>query len=584
MGVPAVGRWWQRWLAAILVVFAIIYYFDVGRGSSKPNQIRFDSSGNPIPPVRGGSRLSGSNVGLEDTAPLKDESRPGGPPQREQPLAPSAQTPSSPDHPTTGGQSTSDHAATGGHSGSNRPSGFVESAHRLRSADDFLPHFRAVTALPALSISDARTTCRFDHEERVNFQYVVDTDWVVHPKSDEYVSTHRNNWHDYILHDMIPYSNASHQFEDGGRGIVIVAGDGDSFKRTRVLLHALVQLNSSLPVEIQYFQNEMNSTQHAALRDIYPNISFLDLSRTDNVMNVTTGLFLNYQFKTAALINSHFAEPLLLDSDNVPAQDPALLYDAPTYREYGTVFWPDIARTRPVNPMWAITDTPCRPDEYEQESGQLLVDKRRFFYHLQLASWFINQPDYGGFLLGDKDMFRFAWHALKTPYGRPRKWITSIGFAVDEDDPTAPESFSSQTRRTRKTYCGHSFGQHHPDSGAVAFVHMGLSKNLDYTAVTRLRASGGMFQAYKRSPHDEDKTFVERVGIKAWFAGWYVTNTPSPDPDEVLLDYHRGRVSQCVDLYDVDYHGLELVAPGFEQMYDRAGGYWIVDDRYDWGP
>ena len=565
MVIPAVGRWWQRWLAAALIIVAVLYYCGVGKGSFRSNAIRYDSSGNPIQPVREGSRVPASNAGAKGEGSRKDDTRPGGAPVPEQPLAPAPVIPN-----------TASQAEMGVLPISNKPSGFIEAAHQLRHADDFLPHIRAVTALPALSMADAPRTCHWTHEDRVNFQFIADTEWVTHPKTDQWVAEHRRSWHDYVLHDMIPYASAASRFENGGRGIVVVAGDGVSFKRLRVLLRALLDLRTALPVEIQYFENEMSEAQRAELRRIFGNVSFLDLSAPGHTVNVTASLFLNYNFKTAALINSQFAEPLLLDSDNVPAQDPSLLYDAPTYHEYGTVFWPDIARTRPVNPMWAVTDTPCRPDEYEQESGQLLVDKRRFFYHLQLAAWFIDQHAYNDFLLGDKDMFRFAWHALKTRYGRPRRWVTSVGFAVDEADPAAP-------RGRRKVFCGHSFAQHDPDSGAVAFVHMGLAKTLDYVAVSRLRAAGGLFQAYKRSPRDEDKTYAERVGIKYWSAGAYVASTPGPDPAEVLDEEHRTRVSQCTDMFDVEYKGLGLVADGFEGLYERSGGYWIVDEKYDWG-
>ena len=89
----------------------------------------------------------------------------------------------------------------------------------------------------------------------------------------------------------------------------------------------------------------------------------------------------------------------MLDSDNTPWLPPETLYDSETYQEYGTVFWPDLARTRPQNPMWSITNTPCRMNEWEQESGQIIIDKRRYWYHMQLAAWFNSQEYYNGFLL-----------------------------------------------------------------------------------------------------------------------------------------------------------------------------------------
>lgn len=52
--------------------------------------------------------------------------------------------------------------------------------------------------------------------------------------------------------------------------------------------------------------------------------------------------------------------------------DPAIVYNSRVYQEYHIVFQPDIVRSWPRNPAWAITNTPCRMDEYEQESGQLI--------------------------------------------------------------------------------------------------------------------------------------------------------------------------------------------------------------------
>lgn len=52
----------------------------------------------------------------------------------------------------------------------------------------------------------------------------------------------------------------------------------------------------------------------------------------------------------------------------------------------------------------------------EQESGQVLIDKKRCWKELNL-SYYFNQKKvpYHQLLLGDKDTFRFAWLALKSP-------------------------------------------------------------------------------------------------------------------------------------------------------------------------
>lgn len=156
---------------------------------------------------------------------------------------------------------------------------------------------------------------------------------------------------------MIPYSKVKSKFS--GRGLVVVAGNQDTLKRTQVMLRSLIRLRSKIAVELHYWDDEMSEADKKGLLSLYPRISFNDLSQPHNLVQVKKdGAYINYQLKTAALVNSRFAEPILLDSDNIPVIDPALLYSSDAYREFGTVFWPDIARTRPQNPAWAIFNTP----------------------------------------------------------------------------------------------------------------------------------------------------------------------------------------------------------------------------------
>ncbi|KAF8852858.1 hypothetical protein BDZ45DRAFT_807108 [Acephala macrosclerotiorum] len=360
----------------------------------------------------------------------------------------------------------------------NRPPELIQDAHRLPTADAFLSHFKAVMQMKGLTMAEAKSSCRWEESEEINFQYGNSSEWVEQDRSDEELKFRRNQWYDFINNELLPYESYKDIFE--GRGIVIVAGDGTSLKRSRVILRQLKKLGSQLPIEMHYWGDE------------FPLEAQKDISslNNDNFFHV------NYQLKTAAVMNSRFAELLLLDSDNIPIIDPESLFESDTYKEYGTLFWPDIARTRPNNPMWAITNTQCLMNEYEQESGQLIVDKRRFFYHLQLAAWFndVHTRYYNEFLLGDKDMFRFAWHALKTKYGFPPKWVTSVGVV-------APDNL----------YCGHSFAQHR----SVAFLHGGLLKTIPKAVMKWQRESrGGIFQFYKRSVVDEQHNLVERVAIK----------------------------------------------------------------------
>ena len=458
----------------------------------------------------------------------------------------------------------------------------VNEAHRLPTADSFLPHFRAVTEEPGMKMAEAKAGCNWSHPEAVNFQYVKETEWVRFERNDKELDLRRKQWQRYVLNDMIPYE--PHAEEYNGRGIVIAAGDHSSMMRVKVILRALKKLGSEMAIELHYWNGEISEETKAEVRLMWPDVYFNDLAEPTNLImpahvNPKAVFKLpNYSFKSAALLNSRFAEPLLLDSDNIPVIRPEELYDSstcmynsnsnmvvrhvlkpPEDREYGTVFWPDIARTRPNNPMFAITNTACRKDEYEQESGQLLVDKRRFFYHLQLAAWFNNVHGtyYNVFLLGDKDMFRFAWEALKTPYGRPSRWLTSVGTLAAEDEASS--------------YCGHTFAQHHPDhsDGRVAFLHGGLLKTVSKGVIRWQRENRkGLFQVYKRSARDEDLLNVESVNIK-----W--------DTLEYLPEEYRDpekRVAWCTDMFDVEAQPLDEIVPHFEELFEEFGGYWMLED------
>jgi alpha 1,2-mannosyltransferase len=418
-----------------------------------------------------------------------------------------------PDHGTTDTSSEKDSSKqTSGQGTPNFPT--ASSSGQFQHADEYLSHFQSILTESPMSIKQTKTTCHWDSIDDVDFQYADDSEWVQMDRSDAEIAERQKHWHDFVKNDMIPYSDVADKFN--GKGIVVCAGNERSMYRLMVLLRMLLHLESKLPVEVHYYgDGELSPENRENLKKIYPNLYFNDLEGPDVILNTKhENFWINYNVKLASLLNSRFAEPMLLDSDNVPVSDPMKLYESDTYQTFGTVFWPDIARTRPQNPMWAITNTPCRPDEYEMESGQLLVDKKRFWYHLQLAAWFGHQDYYQKFLLGDKDCFRFAWHALKTPYGRPARWLTSVGFVQrPSSEPPwpqqRPEVSAGQEDEKEKysggpksKYCGHSFGQHYPDGidAPIQFMHGGLLKTLNNEQIIHSREHGhGLFGAYKQS-------------------------------------------------------------------------------------
>ena len=93
-------------------------------------------------------------------------------------------------------------------------------------------------------------------------------------------------------------------------------------------------------------------------------------------------------------------EAMILDADNTPVEDPAFLFEDPQYQEVGSLFWPDYWKTHPLNPIWKLTGLQPRSD-WEQESGQMLVNKKVAWKAINLCSHF-QSGLYYSILNGDK--------------------------------------------------------------------------------------------------------------------------------------------------------------------------------------
>lgn len=448
-----------------------------------------------------------------------------------------------------------------------------QDAHKIEWADWFDGHFQNITKAPTITLQDAKRGCDFVNPEEVNFAFGessgwgLDLTWVTKDRGMREINLRRKQWQDFILGKtgkLLPYDAYADQFN--GKGIVIVGGQGRSLKRVRVILKQLTRLGCKLPVEIHYWGAEMSSEARADIAKRYHTIYFQNIASPNSIKGSYYYKIygIHYSLKTVALINARFEEIIMLDSDNIPVIDPDKLFDSWTYKEYGAVFWPDIARTRPNNPIWSITNTPCQSvEEWELESGQLMVNKKKFFYHLQLAAWWIDENETDGYfkslMLGDKDCFRWAWHALKTKYGVPSRWITSIG-TLNGD-----------------YFCGHTFAQHHPDTdGEIAFLHGGLMKQLRKPVVQWQKdVNGGIFQAYKRDPEDQDKTSNINVNIK-WDGQTYLPESYKPEGGLVA--------GQCTDFFDIDARDITEVLPKSvfsNEVFEELGGYWMLEEGND---
>lgn len=258
----------------------------------------------------------------------------------------------------------------------------------------------------------------------------------------------KKEWKNYVrdIDTLHPYPST---FE--GRGIVMCAGGLSYFTCCWVAIKALRRSGCRLPVELWYAGNEMSEEAMNALKPL--GVEFR------NFFNYPEAPSYGWRLKPFAILNSRFKEILSLDADNVCVKDPSALFETEEYREYGAIFWPDYWRTPKENPIWEIVES-TDFELKEQESGQIILNKEKCWKELLLCQYFNKHSDiYYHLLLGDKDTFKFAWLALKTPFHMIRTELASGGYT---------DSGSGE-------FLGITMVQHNVN-GDIVFLHRNLLK------------------------------------------------------------------------------------------------------------
>ncbi|KAG3117669.1 hypothetical protein PI125_g3575 [Phytophthora idaei] len=217
--------------------------------------------------------------------------------------------------------------------------------------------------------------------------------------------------------------------------------------------------NCSLPVELWYLENEMGTNPlnesrvlQSLVKDYGP-ISLRGIAEAD-VDGFNTKVF--------ALAHSELDQVLFLDADNSPVRDPTYLFSTPEFVENGAIFWPDF--WHPMNTifninkeslLWELMGTPY-VDMFEQESGQLLIDRRRSGVALKIVQFLaLRKPDHFErfkLLHGDKDLFRLAWLKTNTSFYMIQTPAAAAGLVKG------------------KQFCGMTMVQHDPQ-GEILFLH-----------------------------------------------------------------------------------------------------------------
>ena len=134
-------------------------------------------------------------------------------------------------------------------------------------------------------------------------------------------------------------------------GIVISTGKNGGF---RWAVHQIVTLravlNSTLPIEVFYggeddlpqkYRNFIN-----ALSVAFPgsgSISTVDITKKFPDPDGILGLPGGWAMRPYAILASSFKTAILADADTIFVQDPRVLLDEVTFKEYGSIFWHDRA-------------------------------------------------------------------------------------------------------------------------------------------------------------------------------------------------------------------------------------------------
>ncbi len=183
------------------------------------------------------------------------------------------------------------------------------------------------------------------------------------------------------------------------RGIVVCAGGHRLLANAYVTLKRLRTL-TDLPVELCYAGPQERPPTFTDL----PGVTPVELPSE----------LRGFHIKPYALLQSSFEHVLLLDADNLPLQPLEPLFD------HDALFWPDLGRWT-HDSLYADfgLDPALNLQSPEFESGQIVVHKPTCLEALRAACWLSSaamRPHVYSKTLGDKDVFRLAFHLTKTPY------------------------------------------------------------------------------------------------------------------------------------------------------------------------
>ena len=238
----------------------------------------------------------------------------------------------------------------------------------------------------------------------------------------------------------------------------------------------------TLPIEVFYASDDPVPPEVIRLVEAsFDNVKFLNIYEANGIPK---GLSMNgYRIKVFALLLSSFEEVLLIDSDNMPTEDPSFLFNIAEYKSTGAVFWPDFCMTHSSKmETWLIFGLPfpaawpestisltftktCDPNEPgEISAGEIVMHKKKAWRGLIMTA-FINRNSLFAttFIYGDKQTFPFSFNSTGTPFAVINHPPVGVGRAA--------------TLANGDTYfCSNTVAQRHPRTGEPLFLHRNSAK------------------------------------------------------------------------------------------------------------
>ncbi|KAK3249265.1 hypothetical protein CYMTET_41296 [Cymbomonas tetramitiformis] len=215
-----------------------------------------------------------------------------------------------------------------------------------------------------------------------------------------------------------------------GKGIVMTGGGMKYLPPALISLAILRKTGCVLPVELWVLPDEAVSMPRSIKRGLQT--LQVEIKSLQDVYEAAQVAFRGYRCKVFSIIFSRFEEVLFLDSDNIPLEDPTLLFFTEEYKASGAIFWPDIWPETVAPDFYRILRlSPGTQVNGTHDSGQLLIRKQQCWRPLLLAAFFnlhsqlyypLQVKKHG---MGDKETFALAWLALGYPYHRVQ-WPVEI--------------------------------------------------------------------------------------------------------------------------------------------------------------